>query len=274
MIEDEADVLWPADSAVWHVDLLAIAMVVRDGAVKAHEVTWDGNREAVHGQVDLIVTRFRAGRGVGVGAKDSGGDGTGGFVFVVDAGCEGKVQARDERRRGGRDRGSRSGVCAGVFGGGHCDASDGGGGCGHWGVGYKFHSIYGARVLPTEVFYQLFSIDMAEGFPAVMCFREPFPSNQILQLVTPPSCAQNLLHFPFRLAVDKVRGWFLKVGTVGCGFVVRGEKGSVEYIVNLPLRGKLQTERRAGYCCRDEKRAISFWSQFGRWVGGVQVFGV
>jgi hypothetical protein len=83
-----------------------------------------------------------------------------------------------------------------------------------------------------------------------------------------------LLHFPFRLTIDKVRGQFLKVGTMGCGFVVRGEKGSVEYVVNLPLRGKLQAERRAGYCCRDEKRAISFWPQFGGWVGGVQIFGV
>jgi hypothetical protein len=91
MIEDEADVLWPADSAIWHVDLLAVAVVVRDGAVKAHEVMWDGNRETVHGQVDLVVTRFRGGRGVGVGAEDSGRDGTGGFVFVVDAVCEGEV---------------------------------------------------------------------------------------------------------------------------------------------------------------------------------------
>jgi hypothetical protein len=101
MIEDEADILWPVDSAIQHVNLLAVMVVVRDGAVKAYEVTWDGNREAVHGQVDLVVTRFRAGRRVGVGAEDSGGDGTGGFVFVVDAGCEGKVQARDERRRRG-----------------------------------------------------------------------------------------------------------------------------------------------------------------------------
>jgi hypothetical protein len=165
-------------------------------------------------------------------------------------------------------------MTAGVFRGGHCDASDGDGGCGHRGVGYKFHSVYGARVLLMEVFYQLFSIDVAEGFPTVMCFGEPFPSNQILQLVMPPSCAQNLLHFPFRLAIDKVRGWFLKVGTMDCGFVIRGEKGSMEYVVNLPLRRKLQTERRVGCCCRDEKGAISFWSQFGRWVGGVQVFGI
>jgi hypothetical protein len=49
MVKDETDVLRPVDGAIWHVDLLAIAVVVRDGAVKRHEVLWDGKRETVHG---------------------------------------------------------------------------------------------------------------------------------------------------------------------------------------------------------------------------------
>jgi hypothetical protein len=73
-----------------------------------------------------------------MGTEDSSGDGAGGFVFVVDAGCEGKVQACDERRRGDGNRGSGSGVCAGVFGGGHCDASDGDGRYGCRRAAYNF----------------------------------------------------------------------------------------------------------------------------------------
>jgi hypothetical protein len=90
----------------------------------------------------------------------------------------------------------------------------------------------------------------------------------------PSSCAQNLLYFPFGLAVDKVRGWFLKVRAVDRGFIIGGEKGSVEYVVDFPLGGKFQVEGRARYCCCDEEGAISFWSQFGGRVGGVQVFGI
>jgi hypothetical protein len=125
-----------------------------------------------------------------------------------------------------------------------------------------------------EVFYHLFGVDMAEGFSTIMCFGEPLPSNQILQLVAPSSCAQNLFYFPFRLAVDEVRGWFLKVRAVDRGFIIGGEKGSVEYVVYLPLGREFQLEGHARYCCCDEEGAISFWSQFGRRVGGVQVFGI
>jgi hypothetical protein len=125
-----------------------------------------------------------------------------------------------------------------------------------------------------EVFYHLFGVDMAEGFSTIMCFGEPLPSNQILQLVVPSSCAQNLFYFPFRLAVDEVRGWFLKVRAVDRGFIIGGEKGSVEYVVYLPLGREFQPEGHARYCCCDEEGAISFWSQFGGWVGGVQVFGI
>jgi hypothetical protein len=58
MIEDEADILWPADSAIRHVDLLAVVVVVRDGAVKAYEVMWDGKREAVHVETIRLVQRL------------------------------------------------------------------------------------------------------------------------------------------------------------------------------------------------------------------------
>jgi hypothetical protein len=197
---------------------------------------------------------------MGMGAEDSGGGGAGGFILIIDTFCKGKVQACNERGRRSGDRGSGSGVCAGVFRGGHCDALDGDGKCGYCHIVYNFCSFCGARVLPMKAGYQLFGINVVEGFPTVMCFREPFPSNQILQLVMPSSCAQNLFYFPFGLAIDKVRGWFLKVRAMDSGFVIGGEKGSVEYVMNLPLGRKFQAERCAGYCCCDEEGAISFQS--------------
>jgi hypothetical protein len=95
--------------------------------VKAHKVAGDGNGEAMHSQIYFVVTRFRADRGVGAGAEISSGSGTGGFILVVDTFCEGEVQVCDERGRRSGGRGSGSGVCAGVLGGGHCDVSDGDG---------------------------------------------------------------------------------------------------------------------------------------------------
>ena len=57
-------------------------------------------------------------------------------------------------------------------------------------------------ILLMEVFYQGVSVDVGQGFPAVMCLREPFPSDKVLELIAPSSYAQDLFHFPFRLAVN------------------------------------------------------------------------
>ena len=85
-----------------------------------------------------------------------------------------------------------------------------------------------------EGFDQVFSVDMGQGFPAVMCFGETLPSDQVLKLIAPTSRPQNLLHFPFWLSVDKVRGWFREVGPVFPGFLVGGEKRGMESWVDLP----------------------------------------
>ena len=57
-------------------------------------------------------------------------------------------------------------------------------------------------VLLMEGFYQGVGIDVGQGFPAVMCFGEPFPPDKVLELIVPSPCAQNLFHFPFRLTVN------------------------------------------------------------------------
>ena len=73
-------------------------------------------------------------------------------------------------------------------------------------------------------FDQVISVEMGQGFPTVMCFGESLPSDQVLKLIAPALRPQNLLHFPFWLSVDKVRGWFREVGPVFSGFLVGGEK--------------------------------------------------
>ena len=59
-----------------------------------------------------------------------------------------------------------------------------------------------SRHLLMEIFYQVVSTDVGQGFPAVMCFRESLPSDELLELIAPSSCTQNLLHFPFQLSID------------------------------------------------------------------------
>ena len=56
--------------------------------------------------------------------------------------------------------------------------------------------------LLMEVFYQGVGVNVGQGFPTIVCLREPFPPDKVLKLIAPSSCAQDLLHFPFRLTVN------------------------------------------------------------------------
>jgi hypothetical protein len=59
----------------------------------------------------------------------------------------------------------------------------------------------GKRVGLVVSFNEEVSVEVGQGFPAVMCFGETFPPDQVLELVASLPCAQDLLDFPFRLSV-------------------------------------------------------------------------
>jgi hypothetical protein len=79
---------------------------------------------------------------------------------------------------------------------------------------------YGLGVCVVKFFDKLVGIDVGQGFPAVMRFRESFPPDQVLELVMLLSCAQDLFNFPFRLAVDKIWDGFLIFVTIQGSFFV------------------------------------------------------
>jgi hypothetical protein len=55
-------------------------------------------------------------------------------------------------------------------------------------------------VFPVKPPDAVIGIDVGQGFPAVMCFGETLPSDQVLELVLLSSCTQDGFNFPFRLA--------------------------------------------------------------------------
>ena len=80
------------------------------------------------------------------------------------------------------------------------------------------------QILLMEVFYQGVSIDVGQGFSAVMCLGKPSPPDKILELIAPPSCTQDLFHFPLRLSVDQVWWQFWKVIPMFLSFPIWREK--------------------------------------------------
>jgi hypothetical protein len=82
------------------------------------------------------------------------------------------------------------------------------------GGGFISDGAYGLGVCVVKFFDKLIGVDVGQGFPTVMRFREPFPSDQVLELVTLFSCTHDLFNFPFRLAIDKVWDGFLIFVTI------------------------------------------------------------
>ena len=60
----------------------------------------------------------------------------------------------------------------------------------------------GTRIFLMEFLDQLVGVDVGQGLPAVMCFREAFPPDQVLELAAVASCAQNSGDFPFGLPIN------------------------------------------------------------------------
>ena len=94
---------------------------------------------------------------------------------------------------------------------------DGNGGCEVRGGFVRSQSPYCCGIVLMECIYQLVGINVGQGFPTVMGFGETLPSDQILELVMPLSCAQDLFDFPL--------GWLLMRSGAGsvkfapCSFI-------------------------------------------------------
>jgi hypothetical protein len=118
-----------------------------------------------------------------------------------------------ERQGGDEGRGDSRGRS------GHLDTSDGDR-VGRNGGGFISVQAYSSGVCMIKFFDKLVGIDVGQGLPTVMRFRESFPPDQVLELVMLLSCTQDLFNFPFRLAINKVWDGFLIFVTIQGSFFV------------------------------------------------------
>ena len=70
-----------------------------------------------------------------------------------------------------------------------------------------------------------------------------FLADKVLLLLLVPKgpCFNDLFDFPFRSIVDDIRGGLEIVWAMFSCFMVRGKKGSMEDIVNLPCFRKVES---------------------------------
>jgi len=74
-----------------------------------------------------------------------------------------------------------------------------------------------------------------------MSWGVALPSDQILLLSAIGPMSDDLLDFPFWFAIDKVWRGFQEVRAVFLRFVVGGQEGCVEYVVDFPSTWELKT---------------------------------
>ena len=82
---------------------------------------------------------------------------------------------------------------------------------------------------------------MVSCFPRVVCIGVSFPFDKILELsfTSEVTVIDDGLDFVFFGVFDKVRGWSRVVGPVFYSFVIRGQEGRVEDVMNGPGCRKL-----------------------------------
>jgi hypothetical protein len=86
-----------------------------------------------------------------------------------------------------------------------------------------------------------------------------FPLDQILLLFAICPIAKDLFDLPFRFSFYEI-GWrFQEVQAVGRCFVIWGQEGHVEYIVDFPVVGEFETVGNVGYLCKYFERSILSW---------------
>ena len=75
---------------------------------------------------------------------------------------------------------------------------------------------------------------MVHGFLQVVCFRVPFPFDQILELPSSPVMVviYNGLHFKFFFAGIQVRWWPCVVGAVLSSFAIRCQQTGMKDVMD------------------------------------------
>ena len=83
---------------------------------------------------------------------------------------------------------------------------------------------------------------MVSCFPRVVCIGVAFPLDKILELsfTSEVTVINDSLDLIFFGVLDKVRRWPCVVGPMFYSFVIRGQEGCVEDVMDGPGCGKLQ----------------------------------
>src|SRR5579863_8503285 len=82
---------------------------------------------------------------------------------------------------------------------------------------------------------------------------------------------EDLLNFPFRLALHEVRRWLLEVSPMLWGFLAWEEETGMEGIVNVPLGRQFKVICGGHYYLCNFKGSIALGAQFGCWVSRLEV---
>ena len=82
---------------------------------------------------------------------------------------------------------------------------------------------------------------MVSCFPRVVCIGVAFPLDKLLKLsfTSKVMVINDGLDLVFFGIFNKVRWWPCVVGPMFCGFVIRGQEGCVEDVMDGPGRGEL-----------------------------------
>src|SRR6266436_3115665 len=82
-------------------------------------------------------------------------------------------------------------------------------------------------------------MNLVRWFPCVVTFGVSLPFDKILQPFLPSklSVCDDSFHFVFFFSVNKVRRWSGEVWAMRSCFMVRRQKGCVEYVMDSPVWG-------------------------------------
>src|SRR6266436_8992909 len=97
--------------------------------------------------------------------------------------------------------------------------------------------------------YEIRGMDLVSWFPSVITLGISLPFDQVLESfrASEVSVCDNPFDFVFLFSVNEVRRWPGEVWTVRSRFVIRSQKGRVEYVVDSPIRGQFKSVSHWGY---------------------------
>ena len=81
----------------------------------------------------------------------------------------------------------------------------------------------------------------------------------------------DLFDFVMFFVIDKIWGWRWEVPAVDFIFMIRGQKGSVERVVNFPRVWESEFIGDRGEYFRDGEWSFPFSSEFGIWKGAFEI---